>query len=96
MFPYDCFEHHRSITSRALCACYRRRRRPEYSSLAPWQGRGRSLSAKEITQLCHDWDTLRDAALAMARSATDRGIRTTLDQAMEIFNLNSAELEAGR
>jgi len=52
------------------------------------------VSAKEIAQLRHDRDTLRDAALAMARSATDSGDRTTLDQAMEIFNLNRAELEA--
>lgn len=52
------------------------------------------VSTKEITQLRHDRDTLRDAALAMARSATDSGIRTTLDHAMEIFNLNRAELEA--
>jgi len=52
------------------------------------------VSAKEIAQLRNDRDTLRDAALAMARFATDSGVRTTLDQAMEFFNLNRAELEA--
>jgi len=52
------------------------------------------VSAEEIAQLRHDRETLRDAALAMARFATDSGVRTTLDQAMEFFNLNRAELEA--
>ena len=52
------------------------------------------VSAKEIAQLRHDRDTLRDAALVMARFATDSGVRTTLDQAMEFFDLNRAELEA--
>jgi len=52
------------------------------------------VSAKGIIQLRHDWDTLRDAALALPRSATDSGDRATLDQGMEIFNLNRAELEA--
>lgn len=52
------------------------------------------VSAKEIAQLRQDRDTLRDAALVMARFATDSGVRTTLDQAMEFFNLNRAELEA--
>ncbi|PCC27076.1 hypothetical protein CIK76_18705 [Glutamicibacter sp. BW80] len=52
------------------------------------------VSAKEIAELRHDRDTLRDAALVMARFATDSGVRTGLDQAMEFFGLNRAELEA--
>lgn len=52
------------------------------------------VSAREIAQLRHDRDTLRDAALVMARFATDNGVRTELDQALEFFNLNRAELEA--
>ncbi|MGP7814904.1 MULTISPECIES: type II toxin-antitoxin system Phd/YefM family antitoxin [Micrococcaceae] len=52
------------------------------------------VSAREIAQLRRDRETLRDAALVMARFATDSGVRTDLDQAMEFFNLNRAELEA--
>ncbi|MCW4466038.1 prevent-host-death family protein [Glutamicibacter sp. MNS18] len=52
------------------------------------------VSAQEIAQLRQDRDTLRDAALVMARFATDSGVRTDLDQAMKFFNLNRAELEA--
>lgn len=52
------------------------------------------VSAKEIAQLRQDRETLRDAALVMARFATDSGVRTTLDQAMEFFSLDRAELEA--
>ncbi|MDV2978418.1 type II toxin-antitoxin system Phd/YefM family antitoxin [Glutamicibacter sp. HZAU] len=52
------------------------------------------VSAKEIAQLRQDRETLRDAALVMARFATDSGARTTLDQALEFFNLDRAELEA--
>ena len=52
------------------------------------------VSAEEIAQLRQDRETLRDAALVMARFATDSGVRTTLEQAMEFFNLDRAELEA--
>ncbi|RBM01785.1 hypothetical protein C1H84_08060 [Glutamicibacter soli] len=52
------------------------------------------VSAREIAQLRRDRENLRDAALVMARFATDSGVRTDLDQAMEFFNLNRAELEA--
>ncbi|PJJ45832.1 antitoxin Phd_YefM of type II toxin-antitoxin system [Glutamicibacter mysorens] len=52
------------------------------------------VSAQEIAQLRQDRETLRDAALVMARFATDSGVRSTLDQAMEFFNLDRAELEA--
>lgn len=52
------------------------------------------VSAEEISELRRDRDTLRDAALVMARFATDTGIRTDLDQAMESFGFTRAELEA--
>lgn len=52
------------------------------------------VSAKEIAELRHNRDTLRDAALVMARFATDSGVRTSLDQAMELFGLSRSELEA--
>ena len=52
------------------------------------------VSAREIAQLRQDRETLRDAALVMARFATDSGVRTDLDQAMEYFGLSRAELEA--
>jgi antitoxin (DNA-binding transcriptional repressor) of toxin-antitoxin stability system len=52
------------------------------------------VSAEEISGLRRDRDTLRDAALVMARFATDTGVRTDLDQAMEFFGFTRAELEA--
>lgn len=52
------------------------------------------VSAKEIAQLRRDRDTLRDAALVMARFATDNGKRTDLDEALEMFNFSRTELEA--
>ncbi len=52
------------------------------------------VSAKEISELRRDRETLRDAALVMARFATDAGIRMDLDQAMGSFGFTRAELEA--
>ncbi|WP_207345586.1 prevent-host-death family protein [Arthrobacter sp. E3] len=52
------------------------------------------VSAEEISSLRRDRDTLRDAALVMARFATDTCIRTDLNQAMESFGFTRAELEA--
>ncbi len=52
------------------------------------------VSAEEISGLRRDRDTLRDAALVMVRFATDTGVRTDLDQAMESFGFTRAELEA--
>lgn len=52
------------------------------------------VSAEEIASLRHDRETLRDAALAMARFATDSGVRTDLDNAMEAFGFTREELEA--
>lgn len=52
------------------------------------------VSAREIAELRHDRETLRDAALVMARFATDSGVRTDLDHAMEFFHLDRATLEA--
>lgn len=52
------------------------------------------VSAEKISELRRDRDTLRDAALVMARFATDTGIRTDLDEAMESFGFTRAELEA--
>lgn len=52
------------------------------------------VSARELDELRQDRDSLRDAALVMARLATDSGTRTDLDQAMEHFGIDRAELEA--
>lgn len=52
------------------------------------------VSASEIEGLRRDRETLRDAALVMARFATDSGVRTDLDSAMEAFGINRSELEA--
>ena len=48
----------------------------------------------EIEALRRDRETLREAALVMARLATDSGARTDLDEAIEQFGLTRAELEA--
>ncbi|BAC19793.1 hypothetical protein HMPREF0290_0580 [Corynebacterium efficiens YS-314] len=47
-----------------------------------------------MAQLRKERELLRDAALVMARFATDSGARTDLDKAMEAFGLDRAELEA--
>lgn len=52
------------------------------------------VSAEEMKELRRDRDILRDAALVMARFATDSGVRTDLDQVMEAFGVDRAELEA--
>lgn len=52
------------------------------------------VSAREIASLRRDRETLRDAALVMVRFATDSGVRTDLDRAMEAFGIDRAELEA--
>ena len=52
------------------------------------------VSAEEISSLRRDRDTLRYAALVMARFATDSGVLTDLDQAMDFFGFTRAELEA--
>lgn len=52
------------------------------------------VSAHEIDELRKDREALRDAALVMARFATDSGARTDLDQAMKAFGLERGELEA--
>lgn len=52
------------------------------------------VSARELDELRQDRDSLRDAALVMARLATDSSLRTDLDQAMEHFGIDRAELEA--
>lgn len=64
--------------------------------LCPPQGNvvAEVLFAEAISGLRRDRDTLRDAALVMARFATDHGIRTDLDQAMEFFGHTRDELEA--
>jgi antitoxin (DNA-binding transcriptional repressor) of toxin-antitoxin stability system len=51
------------------------------------------VSADEIAGLRRDRETLRDAALVMVRFATDSGVRTDLDRAMEAFGISRAELE---
>ncbi len=52
------------------------------------------VSTEEMDELRRDRDTLRDAALAMARFATDTGTRTELDDALADFGLSRSELEA--
>lgn len=52
------------------------------------------VSAREMEQLRRERELLRDAILVMARFANDSGARTELDQAMEAFGLDRAELEA--
>ncbi|AGS33673.1 hypothetical protein B841_00950 [Corynebacterium maris DSM 45190] len=52
------------------------------------------VSAEEMEQLRRERELLRDTALVMARFATDSGARTELDEAMEAFGLDRAELEA--
>ena len=47
-----------------------------------------------MEQLRRERELLRDTALVMARFATDSGARTELDEAMEAFGLDRAELEA--
>lgn len=51
-------------------------------------------STEEFSALRQDRDTLHDAALALARLATDTRTRTDLDQALELFGLTRDELEA--
>lgn len=51
------------------------------------------VSAAELADLRHSQDTLRDAALVMARFATDDGARTELDSALESFGFTRSELE---
>lgn len=58
------------------------------------------VSAREVESLRQDRETLREAALVMARFATDSGVRTELDGAMAAFGIDraalEAEIEAGR
>lgn len=51
------------------------------------------VSADEFADLRHSREALRDAALVMARFATDDGARTELDVAMESFGVSRVELE---
>ena len=52
------------------------------------------VSARQLDRLRALEGELRDAALVIVRAATDTGIRASLDQAMEAFGLDRAELEA--
>lgn len=52
------------------------------------------ISSVELESLRRDRDTLREATLVMARFATDSGIRTDLDQALELFGFTREELES--
>ena len=51
------------------------------------------VDAAELAGLRRDRETLRDAALVMARFATDDGTRTDLDDTLASFGLSRAELE---
>lgn len=52
------------------------------------------VSARQLDRLRELERELRDAALVIVRAATDTGVRTSLDNAMEAFGLDRAELEA--
>ncbi|TSI12446.1 type II toxin-antitoxin system Phd/YefM family antitoxin [Brevibacterium aurantiacum] len=52
------------------------------------------VSTHELAGLREDRESLNAAALVMARIATDSGTRTDLDQAMEYFGIERADLEA--
>lgn len=52
------------------------------------------VSAEEINSLRRDREALRDAALVMARFATDSGVRVDLDEVMLKFGVSRAEIEA--
>ena len=51
------------------------------------------VSTEELRALRADRDALRDAALVMTRLATDSGRRTGLDDVMEHFGIDRADLE---
>lgn len=52
------------------------------------------VSSQEMEKLRQDQELLRDAALVITRFTTDSGVRTDLDQAMQAFGLDRAELES--
>lgn len=52
------------------------------------------VSADEMDALRSEKEAMREAALVMARFATDSGERTSLDDAIEKFGFSRAELEA--
>ncbi|WP_210603048.1 type II toxin-antitoxin system Phd/YefM family antitoxin [Brevibacterium oceani] len=51
------------------------------------------VATHELEELKRDSESLRDVALVMARMATDSGVRTDLDQAMDHFGISRTELE---
>lgn len=51
------------------------------------------VDATELAELRRDRETLRDAALVMARFATDDGSRTDLDAVIDAVGLSRVELE---
>lgn len=51
------------------------------------------IATSELEELRKDSESFRDAALVMARIATDSGVRTDLDQAMDHFGISRADLE---
>lgn len=51
------------------------------------------VGADEFAELQRNRDALRDAALVMARFATDDGARTDLDDAIRAFGFSRADLE---
>lgn len=52
------------------------------------------VSMQRVEQLRELETELRDIALVLARAATDTGRRVSLDDAIEAFGFNRAELEA--
>jgi len=52
------------------------------------------ISVDHFARITEVEEDLRDAALVLARSATGSGARTSLDEALAMFGLERAELEA--
>lgn len=52
------------------------------------------VAAERVAELGRLESDLRDAALLLVRAATDSGVRTSLDEAIEAFGLDRARLEA--
>lgn len=52
------------------------------------------LSTRQLDALRDLESNLQDAALILARAATDSGVRGSLDEAMNAFGFDRAELEA--
>lgn len=52
------------------------------------------ISVDHFARIAEVEEDLRDAALVLARAATDSGVRGSLDEALVMFGLDRAELDA--